>query len=400
MGELYPRTVQDKIITNITGKSPRKVKVQTLIAGGGIAGSALFRYMAEAGLKPTLINFGRGASWRNIAGGRPNFSLPELSDIARHNLEIFRELQKISNIDFLPIRYVTFAHDEEMYNSLEASMAWSNAKMIKPGQFKKEITPYINTSLNTYIAALVTEDCWQATPGRVIDLVRRIGIDNGGEILEDCRLIDITKNGQTYIALVQNHEKEYIEFHTPHFVNALGPEGDVFARKLGYETGLYPVKHQAFITRRLPFMGVNNTPLPMLIDRRNYKGFTAVYGQQLAETGQVIGCASPEIEPMEADKNLKINSKEFIEIIAEVFTNWIPSLSSVGFQAVWAGYYVEPRMVLDVDAGLLIGLRGQGFMLGQYLAKLYVDKLTGKEVPSYFDRMNLKGDGLLEKAFK
>ncbi|HPK04416.1 MAG TPA: hypothetical protein PK908_00820, partial [Bacteroidales bacterium] len=97
---------------------------------------------------------------------------------------------------------------------------------------------------------------------------------------------------------------------------------------------------------------------------------------------------------------LKINSKEFIEIIAEVFTNWIPSLSSVGFQAVWAGYYVEPRMVLDVDAGLLIGLRGQGFMLGQYLAKLYVDKLTGKEVPSYFDRMNLKGDGLLEKAFK
>jgi len=400
LGELYPRTVQDKIITNITGKSPRKVKVQTLIAGGGIAGSALFRYMAEAGLKPTLINFGRGASWRNIAGGRPNFSLPELSDIARHNLEIFRELQKISNIDFLPIRYVTFAHDEEMYNSLEASMVWSNAKMIKPGQFKKEITPYINTSLNTYIAALVTEDCWQATPGRVIDLVRRIGIDNGGEILEDCRLIDITKNGQTYIALVQNHEKEYIEFHTPHFVNALGPEGDVFARKLGYETGLYPVKHQAFITRRLPFMGVNNTPLPMLIDRRNYKGFTAVYGQQLAETGQVIGCASPEIEPMEADKNLKINSKEFIEIIAEVFTNWIPSLSSVGFQAVWAGYYVEPRMVLDVDAGLLIGLRGQGFMLGQYLAKLYVDKLTGKEVPSYFDRMNLKGDGLLEKAFK
>ena len=147
LGELYPRTVQDKIITNITGKSPRKVKVQTLIAGGGIAGSALFRYMAEAGLKPTLINFGRGASWRNIAGGRPNFSLPELSDIARHNLEIFRELQKISNIDFLPIRYVTFAHDEEMYNALEASMAWSNAKMIKPGQFKKEITPYINAHL-------------------------------------------------------------------------------------------------------------------------------------------------------------------------------------------------------------------------------------------------------------
>ena len=57
-------------------------------------------------------------------------------------------------------------------------------------------------------------------------------------------------------------------------------------------------------------------------------------------------------------------------------------------------------MIVDPDAGLFIGLRGQGFMLGQYLAKLYVDKLVGKEVPAYFSRLTLKGDGLLERAFK
>jgi hypothetical protein len=49
---------------------------------------------------------------------------------------------------------------------------------------------------------------------------------------------------------------------------------------------------------------------------------------------------------------------------------------------------------------LFLGLRGQGFMLGQYLAKLYVDELIGKEVPSYFHRLRLGGDALLEKAFK
>ena len=147
-------------------------------------------------------------------------------------------------------------------------------------------------------------------------------------------------------------------------------------------------------------LGHNKNPLPMIIDRRRYKGFSAVYGQQLAETGQIIGCASPAIEPWETDKNLKINSQEFLEIASEVFVNWIPSLSSVGFQAIWAGYYVEPRMVIDVDQGLFIGLRGQGFMLGQYLAKLYVDRMLGKEVPAYFDRLSLQGDGLLEKAFK
>jgi glycine/D-amino acid oxidase-like deaminating enzyme/bacterioferritin-associated ferredoxin len=400
MGELYPKEVHENIIVSVNGNKPVREKVAVLIAGGGIGGSALFRYLSEAGKKPVLMNYGRGASWRNIAGGRPNFSVPELSDIAVHNLGIFKELQKIKNIDFHPIHYVTFAHDEQMMKALEASMAWSDARLIQPKEFRKEISPHINPKLDTYIAALVTKNCWQASPGKVIDLIRRIGIERGGRILEDCRLEDVRKEGTKYYALAHDHEKKYIEFETEIFINALGPEGDKFARQLNIETGIYPVKHQAFITRRLPMLGVKGIPLPMIIDRRRYKGFTAVYGQQLAETGQIIGCASPAVEPAETGSNLRINSKDFIEIVSEVFVNWIPQLSSAGFQAVWAGYYVEPRMVIDTELGLFLGLRGQGYMLGQYLARLYVDKLTGKNVPDYFDRLSMKGDGMPEKAFK
>ncbi|MCX6278251.1 MAG: FAD-dependent oxidoreductase [Bacteroidetes bacterium] len=400
MGELYPRLVHENVITGINGKKPEKIKVKSLVAGGGIGGSALFRYLAEAGMAPVLINFGRGASWRNIAGGRPNFSIPELSDIATHNHEIFKDLQKIHNIDYRPILYVTFAHDETMYRALTESMSWSDAFMVDPKDFVKEISPRINPELTTYQSALITRNCWQATPGRVIDLIRQMGIGNGGKVEEDCKLIDVNKSGNSYFVLVQNHQHDYVEYETDIFINAMGPEGDKFARQLGIETGLFPIKHQAFITRRLPMLGKAGLPLPMLIDRRRYKGFTAVYGQQLAETGQIIGCASPAIEPMEADKNIKINSQDFVEIASEIFTNWIPELSSVGFQAVWAGYYVEPRMIIDAELGLFLGLRGQGFMLGQYLAKIFVDKLLGKPAPSYFDRLKLSGDGMLEKAFK
>ncbi len=400
MGELYPRNVHENVITGINGPPTQKIKVKSLVAGGGIGGSALFRYLAEARLAPVLINYGRGASWRNIAGGRPNFSLPELSDIAVQNHEIFKSLQKIHNVDYRPINYVTFAHDEAMFRALEESMAWSDAYMVDPKDFRKEISPGINPSLNTYLSALITRDCWQATPGRVIDLIRRIGIDHGGRIEEDCKLVDVRKEGGNYFILVQNHEKRFIEFETETFINALGPEGEKFARMLGVETGLFPVKHQAFITRRLPMLGKDGAPLAMLIDRRRYKGFVAVYGQQLAETGQIIGCASPMFEPQEAGTNIKVNSEEFAEIAAEIFTNWIPELSSVGFQAVWAGYYVEPRMIIDPEQGLFLGLRGQGFMLGQYLAKMYVDKLAGKAVPEYFSRLKQSGDGMLERAFK
>ena len=57
-------------------------------------------------------------------------------------------------------------------------------------------------------------------------------------------------------------------------------------------------------------------------------------------------------------------------------------------------------MLIDPENGLFLGLRGQGFMLGQYLAKMYVDKLLGRETPAYFSRLGIAGDGLLETAFK
>jgi glycine/D-amino acid oxidase-like deaminating enzyme/thioredoxin reductase/Fe-S-cluster-containing hydrogenase component 2 len=400
VGELYPSEYHNRIYTNGIIKSRRIVEVKALVAGGGIGGSALFRFLAEEGYKPLVINDGFGASWRNIAGGRPVFSLPELTDIARHNLELFSELSKLAIVDFRLINYVTFAHDHEMYRALEESMSWQKAVMLKPSQFKKEISPLFNDTNNKYIAALKTSECWQATPGKVIEALRKIGIKQGGTLLENCRLIDVEKVGDTYKAIVITHDGEYVEYHTKLFINALGDKGSHFARMIGIETGLYPVRHQAFITRRLPMLGVNGNPLDMLIDRRTYKGFTAVYGQQLGDTGQIIGCASPLVEPFETDKDVKVNSREFAEIVSEVFVDWIPEISSVGFQALWAGYYIEPRMIIDVEKGLFLGLRGQGFMLGQYLARLYVNKLLGKEVPDYFHRLSLEGDALLERAFR
>jgi glycine/D-amino acid oxidase-like deaminating enzyme len=158
-------------------------------------------------------------------------------------------LQQIRNIDYRPIKYVSFAHDDTMHQALEASMAWSDAALVEPKDFRKLITPFINPAMTTYQAALITNDCWQATPGRVIDLIRQIGIRHGGTIEEDCKIIHVTKEGEKYHVLVQTHSREYVEYITPHFVNALGPESDVFAKQLGIETGLYPVKHQAFITR-------------------------------------------------------------------------------------------------------------------------------------------------------
>jgi glycine/D-amino acid oxidase-like deaminating enzyme len=72
----------------------------------------------------------------------------------------------------------------------------------------------------------------------------------------------------------------------------------------------------------------------------------------------------------------------------------------MSFQATWCGYYTEPRYIIDPALGLFVGMRGHGFMLSQYIAKLYVDALLGREVPDYFRDLALGGPGLSEQAFK
>ena len=388
------------LITSPQFSEADAVEVGAFVAGGGMAGTALFRYLAEAGLKPVLVNYDHGSSWRCIAGGRPAFSVPALAEIANGNLQIFRELQKHRDIDFKMTRYVNFVHDEATYKSLDASRAWSDAYMIEKKDFAREVSPYINPNLDIYTHALISNDCWQASPGKTIDTVRRIGIGLGGQVMEDTELVDVAKTGETYLVTVKMADGRYRRYKTAVFVNALGAGAEKFARMLGIDTGLFPVRHQAFITKRLPLIGKDGDSLDMLIDRRHYKGFSAVYGQQLAATGQIIGCASPATDAAEAGKNLKVNTQAFLEIATEVFTEWIPQLKGMSLQATWCGYYTEPRYIVDPAAGLFVGMRGHGFMLSQYIAKLYVDTLLGRPVPAFFADLGLAGSGLSENAFK
>jgi glycine/D-amino acid oxidase-like deaminating enzyme/Fe-S-cluster-containing hydrogenase component 2 len=376
------------------------IEVGAFVAGGGMAGTALFRYLSQEGLKPVLVNNEHGSSWRCIAGGRPAFSVPALAEIARGNLEIFRDVQKLRDIDLRMIRYVNFVHDDDTYRSLDASRAWSDAYMVDRKDFAKEVSPYINPNLDIYSHALISNECWQASPGKTIDTVRRIGISNGGQVLEDTELVDAVRDGADYILTVKLPDGKYRKYKTAIFVNAMGAGAEKFASMLGIHTGLYPVRHQAFITKRMPLLGPAGATLDMLIDRRSYKGFSAVYGQQLASTGQIIGCASPATDAAEAGKNLKINTREFLEISAEVFCEWIPRLRGMSFQATWCGYYTEPRYIVDPELGLFTGMRGHGFMLSQYIAKLYVDVLMGRPVPDFFKELGLKGNALSENAFK
>ena len=80
LGDVVGMSMADKLILPV-GAVTDGGKVGALVAGGGMAGSAVFRYLAEAGFAPVLVNKDRGSSWRNIAGGRPGYRKPQSGDI-------------------------------------------------------------------------------------------------------------------------------------------------------------------------------------------------------------------------------------------------------------------------------------------------------------------------------
>ncbi len=208
LGDIYTEG-RKEVYVFPKGNDVSQEEVRVFIAGGGIAGSGLFRYFSEAGMNPVMVNWSRGASWRNIGGGRPAFSNPDIADIAQHSHEIFKGIQKVHNINYKPTHYVNLVHDDATYRALDASRAWSDAYMIDRKDFKKEISPLWDDSKTTYSHALITRDCWQATPGRVIDYIRGIGVQNGGRYYEDTELLQVWRKGDKVVALVRNHEGKY-----------------------------------------------------------------------------------------------------------------------------------------------------------------------------------------------
>lgn len=70
--------------------------------------------------------------------------------------------------------------------------------MVEAKDFRKEISSAFNAGQGTYSHALITNNCWQASPGKTLDLIRHLGTEAGGRILEQTRVIDV-ENRETPI---------------------------------------------------------------------------------------------------------------------------------------------------------------------------------------------------------
>ena len=130
-------------------------------------------------------------------------------------------------------------------------------------------------------------------------------------------------------------------------------------------------------------LGKDGNILDMVIDRRHYKGFSSIYGQQLHETGQIIGCASPMFDPQEASQELKVAWSWPLEMR-------LPGYSQrLDCQKLW-GVKLPSGKAGQPQASRIRSVWPEwcGFVAGPCMAENYnVDKgLLGKRAPASFDK--------------
>ena len=131
----------------------------------------------------------------------------------------------------------------------------------------------------------------------MVDLLRKLH-NHAGRVLEDCELISVQRNGKGFVALVAITTRNTLSLHAETFVMPQ-PRRERFAcrwvstRYIPCKTGFH---YPPFAIHGCQRRTVGNAYRPQKL-----QGFVAV-ATAVGKTGQVIGCASPAVDPMEADK--------------------------------------------------------------------------------------------------
>ncbi len=335
------------------------------IIGGGIIGMATAYYLSQQGLKTAVIEkkyLGAGSTGRCIGGIRQQFSTPTSIRLMMENIRLFSEMEETFGLDveFAQSGYLFLAHTQEMVDVFKKNVATQqaegvNVSLITP-QEAKEVVPHLNT--DGLLAATYCPDDAQAFPFAILLGYRKGILDNGGAFHLRNGVTGIEKQGNFKVTLEDGTVVE-----APKVVLAAGPWSGELAGLIGLELPLFPERHEAIISERMPkFME------PMVVDYRP----DGCYFQQMV-SGQIISCYSPN--PV-VPGIIHEASFEFLPQVAWRMSRLVPALKNASFLRHWAGCYTmtpDGNPIVDQSEieGLYIaaGMCGHGFMLGPGIGK-------------------------------
>uniref|UniRef100_A0A7V4E534 FAD-binding oxidoreductase n=1 Tax=candidate division WOR-3 bacterium TaxID=2052148 RepID=A0A7V4E534_UNCW3 len=355
-------------------------KFDVIIIGAGSVGVPLSYFLARKGFKTLVIDEksspGQGSNKAAIGGIRATHSSPGKILVGLKSLEIFRNWEKETgdDIEYYEGGYAFVTYREEDRNSLKELVKYQRQFGLEIDFYEKEeilkIIPGINPE--GLLGGTYSPRDGSASPLLAIESFYKHAKKHGAifKFREKVISLETEKEKITAVKTLSGSYRADI------VINCAGGEASDIGKLAGVELPVIPDSHEGGVTEP-----VERFVNPMIVDIKPEKGSKNFYFYQ-HKTGQIIFCLTPDPPIWGTDLR---ETSTFLPMVAKRMIKVMPKLKYIRVRRTWRGVY---PMTPDGNPIVgfkgyknflhLVGMCGQGFMLGPGLGYYISEYLEGK----------------------
>ena len=357
-----------------------------VIIGAGSVGLPTAFFMAQAGLKPLVIDQfaspGQGSNKAAIGGIRATHSAPSKIRLCLKSIEVFSTWEETygDDIEWYQGGYSFVAYREREERVLKDLLKIQQAYGLDIRWLDRddllEVIPDLQPE--RLIGGTYSPGDGAASPLLAAHAFYTRARERGAEFRFRERVTGVIRRRGKVVG-VRTDQGGYA---TETVINAAGPWARAVAQMSGLDVPVSPDSHEAGITEP-----VARFVEPMIVDIRPAEGSKNYYFYQQG-TGALVFCITPEPPIVGTDRR---ETSEFLPMIAPRMVGLMPKLANIRVRRTWRGLYpMTPDGFPIIGrvrelAGYIyaVGMCGQGYMLGpgvgSLLSRMVQEELTPED---------------------
>jgi sarcosine oxidase subunit beta len=346
-----------------------------ILIGAGSVGAPTAFYLSEAGFRILVIDQepseGQQSNKNAIGGIRATHSDPAKIRLCQRSLEIFSTWEQVhgDSIEWLQGGYCFVAYRQEEETLLMNLLGKQKDYHLKidwlPAADLLQLVPDLNP--RNLIGGTYSPEDGSASPLKTAASFTQHARRLGAQFNFSEKVQKIHQTSGQVTGLSTNRGK----YSAPIIINAAGAEAREIAALVGQDLPVYPDSHEAAVTEP-----VATFLKPMVVDIRPLPGSSNFYFYQHV-TGQILFCLTPSPNIWGRDTR---ETSTFLPQVAARLIEVMPRLKHLRVRRSWRGLYPMTPDGFPIvgwsqsTEGLLhmVGMCGQGFMLGPALGELAV----------------------------
>ncbi len=372
-------------------------KFDVVIIGAGSIGLPLSYYLASKGISVAVIEQhaspGRGQNRAAIGGIRATHSDPAKIKIGQMSLEIIRTMKQEHGIevDWYQGGYLFPVFDPEHERALKKLLEIQHGFGLNINWIDEDMVEELAPGIATFglRGGTYSPEDGYASPLRIAGAFYKLAKEAGVSFFFYETVLSVDMDGERVITL--NTDKDRYEAGL--FINASGGNARKIGKLVNADIPVYPDSHEAGITEPVArFM------TPMIVDIRPESRSHNYYFYQTVD-GQIVFCITPH--PAYPGKDID-NTSEFLPLVVRRMLQLYPRLRNIRVRRTWRGLYPMTRdgfPIVDYAREAtnmlhMVGMCGQGLMLGPGLGKIVAEKIADNndEYDFVFEQFSLYRD--------